>query len=136
MQTDERRAFVRLPFSVDIACGPVAEAAYDTRGRGQNVSLGGVCAVLLQRYDIGASLRVRFLFPDLDNVVTASGRVIHVKAYTIGQDTAYDTGIEFTDISADGRRAVDQWITSHPMARATVVRSKPFTGRRPGTRVP
>ena len=120
MQIKERRAFLRLPFSVEVRCGPVSEAERDTSGRGQNVSLGGVRAVLLERYEEGTMVRVRFSFPCIDDEVEATGQVVRVAAYTIGEDVAYDTGIEFVQISEDSRRLVDQWIESHPVAQASV----------------
>ena len=80
-------------------------------GRTANVSEGGVSLLLDRRFPDGASLTVALAVPDTTdrtrlNPLTAQVRVI----FNVASGDLFRLGLQFTQISDEGRQAIRRWV--------------------------
>ncbi|MFH0790852.1 MAG: PilZ domain-containing protein [Candidatus Omnitrophota bacterium] len=110
----ERRNFPRLNFRVDFKYNILNKTRFkDEPAETKNLSEGGICIILLKKVDIGDKLNLKFYLPETNTAIKTTGRVVWTQEFTIGTidtSTAYDVGIEFTDISQEDRHKINQYI--------------------------
>jgi CheY-like chemotaxis protein len=79
----------------------------ETLGKGTDICEGGMALETNQRYELGASMRLRFLLPGERQEFQAIGKVQRVSQRP---DGTYSIGLEFTDLEADVRRRLNVYI--------------------------
>jgi len=80
-------------------------------GRTINVSEGGVCVLLDRRFADGAVVTMALAVPEpIDrtrlNVLTLQARVV----FNVASGDQFRLGLQFTQISDDGRQAIRRWV--------------------------
>jgi len=111
----ERRKYPRLNFNVEVAYKKIGrQDAVQTSAHSKNIGAGGICIVFLEKMEVGDHLSLRFSLPDdNEDVLTAKGVVVWVEEYSVGglsTSTAYDSGIEFTDISDEDKDKINKFV--------------------------
>jgi len=112
---EERRKYPRLKFNVDVDYKILRENGFiATKVETKDIGAGGICIVSLEKFDVGNSLSLKFSLPGVNKPIKAIGRVAWVAEFSVGGDTpshtAYDTGIEFTEISDDDREKINEYV--------------------------
>lgn len=111
---DEKRRYPRLKFNVDVEYKILRETGFNsTKAESKNIGAGGICIIALEKFDIGNSLSLKFSLPGAEKSIKAIGKVAWVSEFSIGNvplHTAYDTGIEFTDINDEDREKINEYV--------------------------
>lgn len=111
---EERRRYPRLAFNADVdySVGDSQDnATLSTQSK--NLSESGIRIILLEKVDTGKVLDLIFSLPGISEPLKIKGRVVWTEKFTvgdIGQNAAYDTGIEFMDISEDSRNTISRFL--------------------------
>lgn len=102
----DKRRFPRISIRCDIlmhldSLPPISTVT-------ENLGVGGVCVVLDERLQRFAPCRVRLMLEDGKEPVVSTGRIVWVVATgeAKARRKAFDTGIEFLNLSADGRTRI------------------------------
>lgn len=111
---EERRKYPRLKFNVDVDYKILRESGFiSTTAESKNIGAGGVCIIALERFGVGSSLSLKFSLPGAPKPIKAIGRVAWIAEFSVGDaplHTAYDTGIEFTEISDEDREKINEYV--------------------------
>jgi len=99
-----------LPVDIEVSYRVSNEPAGTAQSR--DLSAGGVCVVLLERYEPGTTVEIKLVMPDSNETVNATGRILRTEEYTIGDSKAYDTGIEFLDIGDAQQERIEAFASS------------------------
>lgn len=111
---DERRKFPRLNLNVEIEYQKVnpPPAAEVRLSESKNISVGGVCIVALDKLNIGDVLDLKLSLPEEN--ISAKGKVAWIEEFSVGNVgssvVAYDTGVEFTQISESDRAKINKFV--------------------------
>jgi len=111
--SEEKRKFSRLPLNVKVeysVLGKLDSVIITTESK--NVSASGICIFLIDKFDFGILLKLKFLLPDADRGIIATGRVVwseEVKTNNIECGKHYETGIEFVYISEEERKQINEY---------------------------
>ena len=117
MPEEERRRFLRLSLDTEFEYVIMerAEGEHFTTGT-KNISSGGVCIVVFEKLEQGAMLDLRFSIPTLKKFVLAKGRVAWIREMEFQGKTlhkpVFEAGIEFTEISTEDRKSINEYVIS------------------------
>lgn len=116
MIREERRKFPRLLLSVGVEYNVinkgVVEPAVTTYSK--NISVGGICIILLERVELNSVLDLTFSMPDCKQTIKAQGEVVWLREFVIGVNQTikgYEAGIEFTNISEEDKNKINEYVT-------------------------
>ena len=109
---EERRRFPRLAASVDVNYSVVKKTSAAESSEAKNISAGGICLIVYQKLKIGTVLDLKIFISDINQTVTAQGKVIWSSHFTVGHDSRdrYDVGIEFIEIDQAARRKISEYV--------------------------
>jgi c-di-GMP-binding flagellar brake protein YcgR len=117
MPLEERRQFFRLSVLADVK--------YDKRevpdeirlSLTKNISGGGICLIIYEDFKQGDILDLKIYLPEENTPINAVGRIVWLKEFTIGEgedsSKRFDSGIEFVDISPEGKEKIEKYVFSH-----------------------
>jgi uncharacterized protein (TIGR02266 family) len=77
----------------------------------KNVSQGGIFISTRRNHEIGQSIELSLIVPDLDKPLRILGEVIHINSHNVPDDQA-GIGVKFLDIDPESRAAVIGFIKS------------------------
>ena len=112
---DERRRFERLNFSASIrwdVAGESNDAFSNNTGTTRDISAGGIRVILNATVKAGDILDIELGLPGQDPI-RAKGRVVWVEKFQImgvEDETRFEGGIEFLDISEASRSRINSFI--------------------------
>lgn len=110
----EKREFPRVPVDVDVDYKIIDFLDPDElAGQSKNISVGGICIIMLEKASPGTNLELNFLIPELNKKIKAKGTIAWTKEFSLGKTQdhkAYDAGIEFTDISKEDKQQIDLYV--------------------------
>src|SRR5437588_460962 len=105
------RVFERFPCAAPASCQPSADWGTEWNGQVRDVSAGGLCLVLLRRFEPGAHLAVELPGADGAASSTVLARVVHVRPEPGG---LWALGCRFVNPIGEG--AVEALLRSGPAA--------------------
>ncbi len=116
-QPDEKRKFTRLSVLADVA---YTKKDIPEKGKvtfAKNIGAGGICLIAYEELKESDVLELKILLPDEKEPVYILGRVVWVRKFSMGDDTAgskrYDVGVEFLKISDVDKQKVDKYVFAH-----------------------
>lgn len=74
----------------------------------KDISAGGVCLRTEIPLPVSSLMELKINFPPFDNPVSCLARVVWVKKF--GKLPRYEAGLQFSDLSEEARKAIDQGI--------------------------
>ena len=78
----------------------------------RNFSAEGACFISFKKLEIGTSLRIEFVIPDLKKAVVAKGKVIWAKPLKINDEKAadiFEIGVHMFGLSEIEKMAIEQY---------------------------
>jgi len=110
MDMEERRRFPRLPFNTKVEYKVLdqEEARFFTTVT-KDISIGGICIRLLEKFQPGTILKLNFSIPGLNKPIIAKGRIVWVRQLSTGISRLYESGIEFASINDDDRKIITEF---------------------------
>ena len=113
----ERRRFPRLPVNMGVDYKALDKKESDSITMdSKNISVGGIRIILLEKTEIGSLLELKFLLPESQKLISATGRVAWVEEFIVGdakKARAYEAGIEFINISEEDRNKIGEYVRDH-----------------------
>ena len=111
------RVFERFPCDAPASCQPSADWGMEWKGQVRDVSAGGLCLVLLRRFEPGVHLAVELPGADGTAASTILARVVHVRPEPGG---FWALGCRFVNPIGEGE--VQALLSSGPSAVASCVK--------------
>jgi len=107
---EERRRFPRLPLNTKVEYKALdqTEARFFSTVT-KDISSGGICIRLLEKFAPGAVLEINFSIPGLKKFIIAKGRIVWVREFKAGSSKVYESGIEFVNIKDDDRKIIAEF---------------------------
>lgn len=116
MIREERRKFPRLLLSVGVEYKVLNESvppSSPVTTYSKNISVGGICIILLEEVKIDTVLDLTFLLSDCKEIIKAQGKVVWLREFVIGVNQSirgYEAGVEFTDISEENKIKINEYV--------------------------
>ena len=95
---DERRKYIRIDGSTAISYR-VLKQFLGSGSRSKNISEGGICLPIHQRFEIGVVLELKIHLAELSHPILAVGKVVRLEEKKQGVNFPFELGIQFIKIS-------------------------------------
>lgn len=93
---DERRRYPRV--QADVLCRPAGASLFHHKRATKDISLGGMCVVSDEEFDVGNRLDLDVLLPE-GTPVRCWADVVWVLELEEGNGARYEVGLKFTDVA-------------------------------------
>ncbi|MCM8774490.1 MAG: PilZ domain-containing protein [Candidatus Omnitrophica bacterium] len=111
----ERRKFLRIEVAVNVVYSVIGNEQLSGEAVTKNISEGGICLVVHNKIDLNSLLSLKIHLPDGKEPIQVTGKVVWKAEYTfiIIQESRYDLGIQFLDISETDRNRIANYVVSY-----------------------
>jgi c-di-GMP-binding flagellar brake protein YcgR len=76
----------------------------------KDISQGGICIRLLEKFQPGTILELNFSMQRLNKLIIAKGRIVWVRQFSVGISRIYESGIEFVSINDEDRKTIGEFV--------------------------
>ncbi|MFH1655939.1 MAG: PilZ domain-containing protein [Candidatus Omnitrophota bacterium] len=109
---EEKRKFARLNTSVDVQY-TVLEIKAAKEAKTKDISAGGICIIADEKLEVDCILGISVYLSGESMPITAKGKVVWTRPFQVGKENQhFDVGVEFTEISPEDRKKIDQYVFS------------------------
>ncbi|MCM8823248.1 MAG: PilZ domain-containing protein [Candidatus Omnitrophica bacterium] len=111
----ERRRYPRFNVIASVICSLVDREDRLETTTADNISLGGICAIVSEEIVKANRLFLSILFPNGGGHIYTEARVVWAKEIPVYFDTKlnYEVGLEFVDISEEDRQKISRYIENN-----------------------
>ncbi|MCX7927506.1 MAG: PilZ domain-containing protein [Candidatus Omnitrophica bacterium] len=113
MSEQERRRFARFNILVEAKVSKRQEGAPEKILNTKNISQGGVCIISTEPYSLGELLNLKLHLPDVDEEITAIGKVVWIKpleSISGSEIKRYELGLEFIGINDETFQRIQKYL--------------------------
>ena len=115
---DERRQYIRIDKSTAVSYR-VLEQFLGSGSRSKNISEGGICLPLHQRFGVGVVLELKIHLAELSQPILAIGKVVWLEEKKEDVNFPFELGIQFIKISPADKNKIITHISNN---RSTGIR--------------
>ncbi len=110
----ERRRFIRLSSSLNIAYSKCNSSDKERLSFSKDISKGGICLIIDEKLGKSDLLDLKIYLPRDETPINATGRVVWINKFATvrsAKEKKFYAGIQFTKIDEQGGKKIDEYIS-------------------------